>query len=567
MLEYEHHGIKRYIMQKKIIPLLLLGGSLVLVGGCDQIRFTDPKKPETKAEEKVEPQAQHPREALGLTTTHKLKSLNPNKLQTAYELSAMNMVGEGLFRLEKDGSISPGVSNGEIERNDKNVIIHLKPEAQWSNNDPVTASDFVYAWQELLNPKHNNFYAYKLLDLVDNASAVSSGEVGVDQLHAQALDDHRLKITLKDPDMDDKSLKQALAFPALFPLPKNFIGQITYDLYGQKSINTLSNGPYNLSGWESGWDTWTYDRNEEYHAWTDYPTEKLSVQYVKNTETAKKSYQQRLTDILISRTPEEDWTALKRPFNQNLLYHINQAGKKNILNDQRLRDLLAQNIDRQALTETLPSLQSSYSLDPQSEGQVQEKTALDNEKSMQALLEDYQFEAIELDLITDDNALSQKIAKELQKQWESKIPHLVINIFPLSEKVLMERFQKGDFDLYLSQQQAYDNYSNNELYLPYTAPNYQKAWENDLEAFQELMKQSASGRLSDEDRSQADQLIQKHQIASPILKGDYSYLSREEVIDQAPYSDKGFLFDFKNMAYEKSSQTIPIKADKKKANN
>ncbi|WP_195853872.1 ABC transporter substrate-binding protein [Aerococcus tenax] len=554
-------------MQKKIIPLLLLGGSLVLVGGCDQIRFTDPKKPETKAEEKVEPQAQHPREALGLTTTHKLKSLNPNKLQTAYELSAMNMVGEGLFRLEKDGSISPGVSNGEIERHDKDVIIHLKPEAQWSNNDPVTASDFVYAWQELVNPEHHNFYAYKLLALIDNASAVSSGEVGVDQLHVQALDDYRLKITLKDPDMDDKSLKQALAFPALFPLPKNFIGQITYDFYGQKSVNTLSNGPYNLSAWESGWDTWTYDRNEEYHNWTDYPTEKLSVQYVKNTETAKKSYQQRLTDILISRTPEEDWTALKRPFNQNLLYHINQAGKKNILNDQRLRDLLAQNIDRQALTDTLPSLQSSYSLDPQSEGQVQEKTALDNEKSMQALLEDYQFESIELDLITDDNALSQKIAKELQKQWESKIPHLVINIFPLSEKVLMERFQKGDFDLYLSQQQAYDNYSNNELYLPYTAPNYQKAWGNDLEAFQDLMKQSASGKLSDEDRSQADQLIQKHQIASPILKGDYSYLSREEVINQAPYSDKGFLFDFKNMAYEKSSQTIPIKADKKKANN
>nr|RAV96600.1 hypothetical protein DBT53_00450 [Aerococcus mictus] len=565
MLEYEHHGIKRYIMQKKIIPLLLLGGSLVLMGGCDQIRFTDPKKPETKSEEKVEPQAQHPREALGLTTTHKLKSLNPNKLQTAYELSAMNMVGEGLFRLEKDGSISPGVSNGEIERHDKDVIIHLKPEAQWSNNDPVTASDFVYAWQELVNPEHHNFYAYKLLALIDNASAVSSGEVGVDQLHVQALDDHRLKITLKDPDMDDNSLKQALAFPALFPLPKNFIGQITYDLYGQKLINTLSNGPYNLSAWESGWDTWTYDRNEEYHNWTDYPTEKLSVQYVKNTETAKKSYQQRLTDILISRTPEEDWTALKRPFSQNLLYHINQAGKKNILNDQRLRDLLAQNIDQQALTETLPSVQSSYSLDPQSQGQIQEKTALDNEKSMQTLLEDYQFEAIELDLVTDDNAVSQKIAKELQKQWESKIPHLVINIFPLSEKVLMERVQKGDFDLYLSQQQAYDNYSNSELYLPYTAPNYEKAWGEDLETFQELMKQNASGKLSDEDRSQADQLIQKHQIASPILKGDYSYLSREEVINQAPYSDKGFLFDFKNMAYEKSSQTIPIKADKKKA--
>ncbi|WP_195852289.1 ABC transporter substrate-binding protein [Aerococcus urinae] len=551
-------------MQKKIIPLLLLGGSLVLVGGCDQIRFTDPKKPETRTEEKVEPQTQHPREALGLTTTHKLKSLNPNKLQTAYELSAMNMVGEGLFRLEKDGSIRPGVSNGEIERNDRDVIIHLKTEAQWSDNDPVTASDFVYSWQELVNPDHHNFYAYKLLALIDNASAVLSGQIGIDQLHVQALDDHRLKITLKDPDMDDNSLKQALAFPALFPLPKNFIGQINYDLYGQKSINTLSNGPYNLSAWESGWDTWTYDRNEEYHNWTDYPTEKLSVQYVKNTETAKKSYQQRLTDILISRTPEEDWTALKRPFNQNLLYHINQADKKNILNDQRLRDLLAQNIDRQALTDTVPSLQSSYSLDPQSEGQGQEKTEVDNEKSMQALLDDYQFEAIELDLITDDNALSQKIAKELQSQWESKIPHLVINILPLSEKVLMERFQKGDFDLYLSQQQAYDNYSNSELYLPYTAPNYQAAWGDDLEAFQELMKQNASGKLSDEDRSLADQLIQKHQLATPILKGDYSYLSREEVINQAPYSDKGFLFDFKNMAYEKSSQTIPIKADKKK---
>ena len=49
-------------------------------------------------------------------------------------------------------------------------------EALWSDGVPVTAEDFVFAWQRLLDPRTAAPYAY-FLYLVKNAEAINAGKL------------------------------------------------------------------------------------------------------------------------------------------------------------------------------------------------------------------------------------------------------------------------------------------------------------------------------------------------------------------------------------------------------
>ncbi len=41
----------------------------------------------------------------------------------------------------------------------KHIHLHLR-DAKWSNGDPITAQDYVYAWKQLINPDTASQYAY-----------------------------------------------------------------------------------------------------------------------------------------------------------------------------------------------------------------------------------------------------------------------------------------------------------------------------------------------------------------------------------------------------------------------
>jgi ABC-type oligopeptide transport system substrate-binding subunit len=47
----------------------------------------------------------------------------------------------------------PGVAESvEQDPDQKHFVFHLRKDAKWSNGDPVTAHDFVYSWERVLNP-------------------------------------------------------------------------------------------------------------------------------------------------------------------------------------------------------------------------------------------------------------------------------------------------------------------------------------------------------------------------------------------------------------------------------
>ncbi len=54
----------------------------------------------------------------------------------------------------------------------KKYTFKLREDAKWSNGDPVTAKDFVYAWQRAINPDTAAKSAYIMYD-IKNAEKIN----------------------------------------------------------------------------------------------------------------------------------------------------------------------------------------------------------------------------------------------------------------------------------------------------------------------------------------------------------------------------------------------------------
>ena len=94
-----------------------------------------------------------------------------------YNASARNIVSllfETLFKLDSDGKIQNGlVDEYEYVENpskDEYKLVMTLKNTSWSNRDPVTTENVLYAWKRLLSP-NNGFEAASLLFDIKNARA------------------------------------------------------------------------------------------------------------------------------------------------------------------------------------------------------------------------------------------------------------------------------------------------------------------------------------------------------------------------------------------------------------
>ena len=72
----------------------------------------------------------------------------------------------------------------------------LRKNAKWSNGDPVTAHDFVYAWHRAVDLKNAAPGSY-LLQWDQNADAIIAGKMAPDTLGVKATGDYELVVQLE----------------------------------------------------------------------------------------------------------------------------------------------------------------------------------------------------------------------------------------------------------------------------------------------------------------------------------------------------------------------------------
>ena len=82
----------------------------------------------------------------------------------------------------------------------KTWTFHLRKDAKWSNGDPVTAHDFVFAWRRLVDPATAAPYASYLSYLqVENAQDIIDGKKKPAELGVEAKDDYTFVVHATNP--------------------------------------------------------------------------------------------------------------------------------------------------------------------------------------------------------------------------------------------------------------------------------------------------------------------------------------------------------------------------------
>ena len=126
-------------------------------------------------------------------------SLDPHKATTLIESNILGDLFEGLLSRDAKGALVPGVAESwSVDDAGRVYVFKLRADARWSNGDPVTADDFVFAFRRLMAPATGAPYA-DILYTLNNAEKVNKGKLPPEALGARALSDGRLELTLEQP--------------------------------------------------------------------------------------------------------------------------------------------------------------------------------------------------------------------------------------------------------------------------------------------------------------------------------------------------------------------------------
>ncbi len=170
------------------------------------------------------------------------RTLDPSLASDEPAVDVIADLFEGLTARGVDGRIIPGIaSTWEVSADGKTWTFHLRPEARWSNGDPVTAEDFVYAWRREVDPKTAAENSQELTPIV-NALAIASGKAPVESLGVEAPDPHTLRVSLNAPT---PYLLSLLTNPYMQPVPR-----ATVERYGDgwtRPGHMVCDGPFVLS--------------------------------------------------------------------------------------------------------------------------------------------------------------------------------------------------------------------------------------------------------------------------------------------------------------------------------
>ncbi|MBA4489324.1 peptide ABC transporter substrate-binding protein [Paracoccus sp. S1E-3] len=189
-----------------------------------------------------------------------IKSTDPAKNTDVEGSDILRQLFEGLYNEDDKGAMVPGVATDYTLSDDKlTYTFKLRPEAKWSNGDPVTANDFVYAWRRVADPATASEYAWFIeLMNIENATAVVKGEKKPEELGVKALDDHTLEVKLSTPT---PYLIKTLAHASTFPVNQKVV-EAEGDAWTQPG-KLVGNGAYVLTGHNLGVDI-TLEKNDNY---------------------------------------------------------------------------------------------------------------------------------------------------------------------------------------------------------------------------------------------------------------------------------------------------------------
>ncbi|WP_342663811.1 ABC transporter substrate-binding protein [Alicyclobacillus contaminans] len=220
-------------MRKWLFPIATLSVAGMLVAGCGSNTSS------TNNSQNTSSSSQQPKDGgtLTVSTFSDIVTVNPLFIEDDSSGDASQFIYANIYDVDRNGNVVAqpwSLADGapQISNNGLTYTIKLKPNAKWSDGQPVTAEDVVWTIQTAMNP--------------DTGSVLMSNFDHVKDI--KALDDHTVQIDLKSvyaPFLVNLNIP-ALPSHILKNVP---VKQLQKNAYGTDPSQTVTDGPWKWTKW------------------------------------------------------------------------------------------------------------------------------------------------------------------------------------------------------------------------------------------------------------------------------------------------------------------------------
>lgn len=482
------------------------------------------------------------------STSTEPTTLDPTKSNSIPDNEVQHALTESLVR-NTGGEVYPGVAESwEVSEDGLTYTFHLNPDAKWSDGEQITAQDFVYSWQRLMNPDTAAPYAF-IGEYIKNGLAVEKGEMDPSQLGVVAQDDTTLVVTLERPTVYFLSMIGAQAQFA--PLRQDIVEEYGSDFAADYEKNVYS-GPYVLT--KSSDNQWFFEPNEEYWDRDSIKMDRVELNYVQNPDTAVAMYEDgeldyvQLPSASISAYEGKDNTFL----NGNVDYfYFNVGGDCPELANKNMRLALNYALDRNKYNQLVNSgyykpstglvfsgltgIESTYGEESTLEGYPLDGDDAKAKEYLNAALSELGYSdpsEVTLTLTTTDTESAKKQAEVCQEMW-NKTLGINIEIEQITYAECLSRQQSGDFEIvWAGWGSDYDDpYSYLELFMSSSAYNYSGFQNDEYDALMTATQTEIDAAKRMNMMHQAEQILIDEGAFLPQAEREIHYLLNENVKD------------------------------------
>lgn len=462
---------------------------------------------------------------------------------------------ESLYRLGKNGSITPGLAKSTKVSKDGKTYTFTIRNAKWSDGSKITAQDFVYSWKRTVTPATKSQYAY-LFSGVKNADEIVAGKKSPSTLGVKAQGEHTFIVTLDKPITYFKKL---MTYPLFGPISEKVVKKWG-NKYATKAQYMLYSGPFKLTGWTGTNNSWQFVKNNQYWDKKAVHLQKINYTVNESTTTTLNLFQEKKLDLtqlaseqVKNMKSSSDYTTYPYSITAFLVYNFQDSNAtiKKALNNAKIRQAISLSINRKTLVKNVIGDASTVSKtfvpqdlvkdaktgkDFADESTVKNSTSYNKalaQKLWKQGLKETGIKKLSIQLLASNDEPNKPISQYLKSALEKNLDGLTVNLSNIPSKVASSRAQSGDFDLYLSGWGAdfNDPISHLQIMTNNSGYNYGKY---NSSTYNALVNKAQNQDANDtsarwQDMINAEKTIMKDQGITPLYQTVYSYLQNPKV--------------------------------------
>ena len=404
---------------------------------------------------------------LRLTTGSGIPTMDSVMADDAVSFTMLNNAGEGLYRLDQQSTPIPAMASGEPEISEDGLTYTFTlREANWSDGSPVTAHDFVFAWQRAADPETGSTYGpYMMAGTIKNAAAIAEGKLDKSELGITAQDDQTLVVSLERPIPYFLSL---MAFGTFYPQNEAYVTEHG-DEYAMDSSKLLSNGPFVLANWDATAASWELEKNPEYWDADNVKLDKVEFNIIPDPGTGVNLYETGEADraglageFAMQYAEHEEVVRILKPSVYYLQFNQERDGKATPLANPKLRKALALSFNKQDLADivlangSIPAdflvpTEFTFDADQNDFRSVNGDMMEFNAEQAKALwaegMEEEGLTEVSLEYLSGDTELSKKIDAYMKDQMEGNLSGLTLEMSQVPFNVLLDKNEAQDYDI------------------------------------------------------------------------------------------------------------------------